>query len=95
MWSIGPGAGAGAAETFYTEPESEPEPFKTFDQLLYDVLLMTYYRKIFCDIRSLSFNRLPTTFFRTIIFFTIFCLRYFATYDIYLTILYLRPFHIR
>ena len=43
----GAGAGAGGAETFYSEPESEPETFKTFKQLLYDLLLTKFCSNIF------------------------------------------------
>ena len=47
---MGLGAEAGAAETFYLEPESEPGPFKTFDQLLYDLFITKFVRKIFSDL---------------------------------------------
>ena len=47
---MGLGGGAGAAETFYSETESEPKPFETFDQLFYDLPLTKFCREIFCDI---------------------------------------------
>ena len=47
MRSMGLGAGAGAAETFYIAPESEPEHFKTFDRLPYVLLRMKFCRKMF------------------------------------------------
>ena len=77
---MGLGAGARAAETWYSEPK--PVLFKTFDQFLYDILLTKFCRKIFCYIRSLSDNHLPTIFPRTIILFTIFDLRSFVSYDL-------------
>lgn len=73
------GAGAEAAETFYSEPESEPEPFKTFDQFHYDLLLTKYCRYIF-----------PYDHFIYDL-----CLRSFVTYHFYLTIINIRSFSTR
>ena len=45
-----------------------------YDHLLYDLFLMIFCRTIFYDIRSLSYDHLPTIFFHTIFCLTMFCL---------------------
>ena len=64
------------------------------DTFYYNILLTKCFIKIFCDIRSLSYKHFPTIFFRTIILFSIFCLRYFVSYDLYPKISYLMYFSI-